>query len=229
VLASGTGPLANAALLDVQNFGTAVVFAPGAANGIDEIRTHNGGTLRFRDNGGSAIANTSLTGDGRIRSELVDSATTSLVLVDQAVRSLSVTNSTIAPGFSAGTLTVQASTLSLGAGATLEMELGSISSDLLAVSGNLVLGPGSTLDLSSLGGLQPGDYVIATYSGTLVGEFDSIISNLPSPLVFESINYGSLLNGQITVTLGVPEPASGALVGIALCGSLAAYRRRRRG
>lgn len=150
---SGTGPLANAKLLDIQEFGTAVVFAAGAADDIGEIAVHNGGTFRLRNNSGSTLANTTLSGDGRVRSELVDSTSASLVLVDQSLRSLSLNDVIVSPGFSTGTLTVQATQLSLGPGTTLAIELGGLGQDLLDVEGDLVLDATSELQLDLADGL----------------------------------------------------------------------------
>jgi hypothetical protein len=225
----GTGPLANAKLLDINNFTTAMVFAPGAANGIDEIRVHNGGTLRFRDNVSSTLNNSSLTGDGLVRSELVDSATTSLILVNQALRPLTLTNTVIAPGYSAGTLSFQTTNLTIGTGSTYEAELG-LTSDVVAVTGNLTLGSGSILELSNLAGFTPGTHVIATYSGSLTGTFSSIVNNISALYALNGINYGTGFNSFISIETGfapAPEPTSGLLAGLGLIGMMAVRRKQR--
>jgi len=74
----------------------------------------------------------------------------------------------IAPGLSAGTLTLGGNTVIAG---TYACQLdGAANGDKIAVTGNLDL-TGSTLAVSTLGGGASGDYVIATYTGTLTGTF----------------------------------------------------------
>ena len=79
---------------------------------------------------------------------------------------------TIAPGASAGTLTV--GTLTLGAGSLLDFELGTPNAvggpnDLIAVTGDLTLG--GTLNITDIGAFasMPGSYRLISYGGTLTG------------------------------------------------------------
>jgi fibronectin-binding autotransporter adhesin len=82
----------------------------------------------------------------------------------------------LAPGNSAGTLTV--GSLLLDANADLQFELGT-SSDLVAVLGNLTLG--GNLSVTDLPGFGGGSYTLFTYGGVLTGTESSIIfQTMPS-------------------------------------------------
>lgn len=222
---TGTGPLANAALLQIQNFGTALVSTDGAANGIDEINVLTGGTLRFRNNTSSTLTQSMLSGTGLIRSEIIVASP----IANGTLRPLTLVDTILSPGNSAGTLTIEASTLTLGNNAVLHSEIGLVS-DLLDIKGDLVLTPGSELELDSLAGLTVGTYVIAKYSGTLTGQFGSIFSSgLGNGLNFASIDYGTLFNSQITVTIAqIPEPSSGLMALLGMAGVCLARRREQR-
>jgi fibronectin-binding autotransporter adhesin len=100
-------------------------------------------------------------------------------------------NGMVNPGASVGTLTVNGNT-TMGANSHLAIELSGATADKLAITGNL--------DLSALGNfldvLSPGtgsSWVIATYTGTLTGTFETITSGY-------SVDYGTLSNSQITLT-----------------------------
>jgi hypothetical protein len=99
--------------------------------------------------------------------------------------------------------------------------------DMLSVA-NLHLGSTSDfLDVSLLGGATPGDYVIATYSGSLTGTFNNVTPGY-------SVSYAT--PGQVILTvpalagLGaiapVPEPTAAILAIIAGC--VVGLMRRRR-
>ena len=123
----------------------------------------------------------------------------------------------LAPGNSIGTLTVGSTTLSDTA--IFSVELGAGESDLLIVNGDLGITAGAALDLT---GTADGvtNYVIATYSGTLTGDFGAPV--LPDGY---SIDYGTGSDSQISLI--VPEPASLSLLACG-AGLLAARRRRRK-
>jgi hypothetical protein len=115
-------------------------------------------------------------------------------------------NGTIAPGASVGTLSVNGN-VTMGNNSHFAVELSGANADKLAISGsgagNLDLagaGPGDTLfnylDVTGIG--SGTSWVIATYTGTLTGVFESITPGY-------SIDYGSGTNSQITLNLaGVP-------------------------
>ncbi len=125
-------------------------------------------------------------------------------------------NGTLAPGESAGTLTVGSlgSTNDVYLNGTYSAEIG----DLLKVYGALSLGGSSILTLG--GSPTPGThYTLASYTGGLTGTF-ATINNLPAGW---QVTYGS-----DAITLGlIPEPAS--LVLLAAAGGLLLGARRRAG
>lgn len=133
---------------------------------------------------------------------------------------------TIAPGESVGTLTVNGN-VTFGDGSHLAVEIMDSVADMLSVA-NLHLGSTSDfLDVSLLGGATPGDYVIATYSGSLTGTFNNVTPGY-------SVSYAT--PGQVILTvpalagLGaiapVPEPTAAILAIIAGC--VVGLMRRRR-
>ncbi len=75
-------------------------------------------------------------------------------------------NGTLAPGTSAGTLTLT-NGLDLAPTSILNYELGS-TSDRVNVTGNLTLA--GTLNVTALSGFAPGTYTLLTYTGTLTDE-----------------------------------------------------------
>jgi autotransporter-associated beta strand protein len=107
---------------------------------------------------------------------------------------------TLDPGAGVGTLTVNGD-VNMAAGSRFSIELQGTTSDKLAVSGNLDLGAvNNSLDVVDLGktGMS---WVIATYTGSLTGQFESISAGY-------TVDYGTLSNSQITLnfagTGGVP-------------------------
>ncbi len=124
------------------------------------------------------------------------------------------TGVTIAPGNSAGTLTISGD-LVLSAGTILDFELGTLAgaNDLIVVGGDLVLD--GILNITDLGGLERGIYTLFLYEGLLVDN-GLTLGSIPRP--------GMLLVGDGAVRLLVPEPTSGILAGLA---SLLLPRRRR--
>jgi len=141
-----------------------------------------------------------------------------------------------------GTLTVgnatQNNNVTFGNNSRLYVQLGSASaSDKLAVVGNLVLTSTSdTLYLATASGavLSP-NYVLATFTGTMSGRFNSVLLDglaLPSLYTLEyrdslgaAVLGGSdITNGSIVLT---PEPVSMSFIVLAGAGLLA--RRRRMG
>lgn len=100
---------------------------------------------------------------------------------------------TVAPGTSAGDLTV-GSTILTG---TYQCEIDGTNADTLVVNGDLDL-TGGTLNIATLGGGTPlGTYIIASYTGTLTGTF-ATVTGLPGGY---SLNYNAAAK-RIEITNG---------------------------
>jgi autotransporter-associated beta strand protein len=109
-------------------------------------------------------------------------------------------NGTINPGASVGTLTVNGDT-TMAANSHLAIELAGAAADKLAITGNLDLSAlGNFLDV--LGAGTGSSWVIATYTGTLTGVFETITSGY-------SVNYGTGTNSQITLNAAGPAGLPG--------------------
>ena len=94
---------------------------------------------------------------------------------------------------------------------------GSITS--MSIIGNLNLNGDPTLDFT--GYLAPGTYTIASYGGTLSGQFATL--NIPAG---DTINYGTGSDSSIALSV-VPEPSTLALLVAGAIGLLAYVWRRR--
>jgi autotransporter-associated beta strand protein len=106
----------------------------------------------------------------------------------------------------------------------VEVDPSSNASDRLVIQGDLNLSSSfDQLSLSMLGGGSAafGDYVIASYTGTLTGTFD-FVSNLPGNY---TIDYGTGTNSVITLL--VPEPGSAVMLLGGLVALLGGRRNRR--
>jgi len=113
-------------------------------------------------------------------------------------------NGTVSPGASVGTLNVNGN-VNMAANSRLAIELSGATADKLAITGNLDLSAlGNILDVTGVG--TGSSWVIATYSGTLTGIFETITSGY-------SVNYGTGSNSQVTLNLtgpvGVPGDYNG--------------------
>jgi autotransporter-associated beta strand protein len=108
-------------------------------------------------------------------------------------------NGTVNPGASVGTLNVNGNA-TMGANSHFAIELSGATADKLAIVGNLdLLALGNFLDVTGVG--TGTSWIIATYTGTLTGTFETITSGY-------SVNYGTGANSQVTLnfggSLGVP-------------------------
>jgi len=125
---------------------------------------------------------------------------------------------TVAPGSSTGVLSVTGDA-TLNGTFSVDVETGG-ASDLLAVSGNLALGPASILSIVNILqlNLAKSPYTIATYgtqSGTFAGG-----TNLPGAW---TVDYGVTTPNAITL---VPEPATLALMALGGLGLILGRKRR---
>src|SRR5262249_51448874 len=99
-------------------------------------------------------------------------------------------NGTVAPGASVGTLNVSGNTI-MGASSHLAIQLSGATADQVAIAVNLGLSAlANFLDVTGPG--TGSSWVIATYTGTLTGTFESITSGY-------SVDYGTGTNSQITL------------------------------
>lgn len=99
-------------------------------------------------------------------------------------------NGAIAPGTSIGTLTIDGD-VTFAANSHFDVEISGTSADKLAVTGNLDLtAAGNTLDVTGVG--TGGSWLIATYSGTLSGRFESIPAGY-------ALDYGTGENSRLTL------------------------------
>lgn len=141
---------------------------------------------------------------------------------------------TLAPGNSPGTITF-ADGLTLASGSILDFQLGTVS-DLIAVTGGVLTGPGGTggitLNLSDAGGFAAGSYTLFDFStgGTTTSDFD--LTDFVVGSSISGYSYNLAFNGStlaLTATASaVPEPSTSAAFAGALVLGLAAWRRRRR-
>jgi hypothetical protein len=101
----------------------------------------------------------------------------------------------LAPGASAGTLTISNS-LTLSSGAALNFELGATdTSDKVVVSGALVLG--GTLNVTNLAGFGTNTYTLITYGSALSGSLP-VIGTMPSGYI-GSVNTNT--SGQVKLVV----------------------------
>jgi autotransporter-associated beta strand protein len=112
------------------------------------------------------------------------------------------TDGALAPGASAGTLTIS-NNLTLNPGAALNFELGAINaSDKVVVSGALVLG--GTLNVTNLAGFGTNTYTLITYGGALSGNLP-VIGTMPSGFT-GSINTNTTGQVKLVVQIAPSSP-----------------------
>ena len=104
---------------------------------------------------------------------------------------------------------------------TFLAELGATNSDLLHVTGNLIVDGIGRANLALTGGDIGKSYLIAQYTGFRGGTFDNVTPGY-------EVLYDDVAK-QIRVT-PIPEPASVVLVivGLAVCGAVVARTKRRK-
>jgi len=206
----------------------------------------NGGSLFVNNTTGSGLgkgavsvitsttANTTLGGSGTIGG--ITGSAADVTLTGSSASLLAVLSPGAADGSgnsTVGTLAVGSASannnVTFGTNSQLLMQLDVNSSDLLNVYGNLSLA--STTDMLNLTlatAAPKGQYTLVNYTGTLTGVFNTVIYNgvsyastaLPS---FMTLNYGTLSNSSITVT--VPEPTSFGMIGGTVAFALRRVRR----
>ncbi len=106
-------------------------------------------------------------------------------------------NGTVSPGASVGTLNVNGD-VTMNADSHYAVELSGAAADMLAITGNLDL---TALDnfLDVTGAGTGSSWVIATYTGTLMGSFETITPGY-------SVDYGSGTNSEVTLMAAAGLP-----------------------
>lgn len=123
--------------------------------------------------------------------------------------SVTVGDATLAPGNSAGTLTIGRN-LVLGESSMLQFELGAPNqapgggSDHISVGGNLTLDGG--LSITDLGGFGSGLYRLITYAGTLTNN-GLVIGTVPDNFAPSDLTLDFATNGQVNLLAAGGEPA----------------------
>ena len=132
-----------------------------------------------------------------------------------------LTGSTVAPA-EIGTIGILTFSNDLSLGGTLAIDLAGGLSDLVKVSGNLLLGPNSILNFNEVSNLTSKVFVFAQYgnSQTPVGSFAQINGLSVSYIV----DYDYL--GQHEIAVVIPEPSTISLFGIAGLGLLISKSRK---
>jgi hypothetical protein len=202
------GPITGAAGgLTLTSASTGILTLTNAGDTYGGATTINGGTLL--DNGDITASSVSVGASGT----LGGNGTIGVAAQDGGTLAPGATSGTI------GTLNFLGGLTMTGNSAAYDADVDNAgSSDLLAVTGNLDLGTGSTLNVNVLDSTSGLPYTIATYSGTLAGTFASL--NLPAGY---SVDYGTGSNSEITLI--VPEPGSVAMLCVVGIGLM--HRRRR--
>jgi hypothetical protein len=201
------------------------------------LTTGAGGSAAYTQTGPSSV--TILSGGAMIDSSafnLNGGALRGTGTIDGPLTATTANATTIAPGASPGTITINGSTV-LGANNTLAMEIGGLASgidyDVLVVNGILTLG--GLLDVDFINGfensVQFSDmFTIVTSTSPILGSFSNVASGSQlatnTPWVFQ-IWYGAgSPYGADKVVVVTPEPSRALLMMAGLTGTL--LRRRRR-
>ncbi|MEM8623610.1 MAG: hypothetical protein AAGG47_08810, partial [Pseudomonadota bacterium] len=179
--------LAGGGTIDTGNFSVTV---NADFDGIGGLTKTGVGTL-FYEGFSFPIGTTSITqgtlgGSGILEGDLVIDA-----------------GATIAPGSSPGKFEAESTTIN----GSYAYEVDGTTADLLVVNGDLTLGAGSTLDVSTLGGgATAATYVVATYTGSLTGTFAGGENGVPAGYSVAYNHPGGTGNQIALVSAVAPDP-----------------------
>ncbi|NGO39160.1 hypothetical protein G4L39_07085 [Limisphaera ngatamarikiensis] len=164
--------------------GTLAIAAGGNLVTSTPITVAGGAVLDVSAAGYTLNNGQTLTGSGEIRGHLTAG-----------------NGSTISPGESVGTLTVNGD-LDLTGGATLRLDVAAASRDQLVVSGNLGLSGVNTVSVNLLEALPPGSYRLITYGGTLSGGVGNLtLAGYPPSRLVPSLTHDAAAKAiDLTIT-----------------------------
>lgn len=202
-----TGRLTDGALTkSVTKAGAGIVNLTGS-NTYDGGTIVAAGVLKVNNSAGSA------TGSGAV--SVLAGAT---LAGSGSIQGATTISGTVSPGDSVGTLSI-GNNVTFATGGVFKVELDGAgnTADVLAIGGNLDLSNADSLTVSLLNSAPTSNLIIATYTGTLTGTFDSVFGGY-------TLDYG-VLNAN-AITLVVPEPSAFLMLAGGV-GLLTLIRRRR--
>lgn len=193
--------------LNKAGAGTLVLSAP---------NTYQGATLV---SAGTLLVNGSLNAGGGTVTVAAGAALGGTGTIN---RTVDVQGGSVAPGASAGTLTLAG--LLLNGTSTLDFQLGDVlvpaSSDRLQVNGALTLA--GTLNVEALSGFGAGVYRLIDYTGVLT-DSGLLLGTMPA-IPGATYTLSTATGGQVNLIVDIPEPGAAALL---LFGVAVGCRRRR--
>jgi hypothetical protein len=178
-------------------------------SGVGGLTVQNGAVVHLNSTNNSYAGTTTVSGTGspkllingsKTGGGTVSVSSTGTLGGAGSIAGAITNNGTLAPGNDGlGTFTATGG-VTFGAGSRLAIDLSNTAADKLAVTGNLNLS--TPTDFLDVGGSGSGtSWIIASYTGTLTGTFNTVTPGY-------SVNYGTGSNSQITLSI-VPTGING--------------------